>query len=50
VQPKEGYEMDTPEKLEEAKKRKDAGNDLFKQARQAQLCSVAASATSHASQ
>ncbi|KAL3141268.1 hypothetical protein ABBQ38_003603 [Trebouxia sp. C0009 RCD-2024] len=29
--PKEGYEMANPEKLEEAKKRKDAGNDLFKQ-------------------
>ena len=35
VQPKEGYEMETPEKLEEAKKRKDAGNELFKQARSA---------------
>lgn len=31
LQPKEGYEMANPEKLEEAKKRKDAGNDLFKQ-------------------
>ncbi len=31
VQPREGYEMDTPEKLDEAKKRKDAGNGLFKQ-------------------
>ena len=35
MQPKEGYEMETPEKLEEAKKRKIAGNDLFKQARSA---------------
>ncbi|KAL0047086.1 hypothetical protein WJX82_006178 [Trebouxia sp. C0006] len=31
--PREGYEMDTPEKLDEAKKRKDAGNGLFKQAK-----------------
>ena len=31
VQPREGYEMDVPEKLEEAGKRKDAGNSLFKQ-------------------
>ena len=33
LQPKEGYEMGNPEKLDEAKKRKDAGNDLFKQAK-----------------
>lgn len=33
LQPKEGYEMEPPEKLVEAKKRKDAGNDLFKQAK-----------------
>lgn len=33
LQPKEGYGMENPEKLEEAKKRKDAGNDLFKQAK-----------------
>lgn len=30
---KEGYEMEIPEKLEEAKKRKDTGNELFKQGR-----------------
>jgi hypothetical protein len=35
VQPREGYEMDTPEKLDEAKKRKDTGNGLFKQAKYA---------------
>ena len=33
LQPKEGYEMGNSEKLDEAKKRKDAGNDLFKQAK-----------------
>ena len=33
LQPKEGYEMDNPEKLDEAKKRKDVGNNLFKQAK-----------------
>ena len=35
LQPKEGYEMEPPEKLEEAKQRQDAGNQLFKQARSA---------------
>ena len=28
MQPKEGYEMSNSEKVDEAKKRKDAGNDL----------------------
>jgi len=45
VQPREGYEMDTPEKLDEAKKRKDAGNGLFKQAKYAccRPCLIASS-------
>lgn len=33
LQPREGYEMEAPEKLQEASKRKDAGNTLFKQGR-----------------
>jgi len=45
AQPREGYEMDTPEKLDEAKKRKDAGNGLFKQAKYAccHRCLIASS-------
>ena len=33
LQPREGHEMEAPEKLQEATNRKDAGNTLFKQGR-----------------